>query len=43
MRGLQALSIMHKELDTTMALCGHWDIREVTQAILVGGSDDRQV
>lgn len=30
----QALDIIHKELDMTMALCGHRDIHNVTRAIL---------
>lgn len=30
----KALEIMHKELDMTMALCGHRDIRNVTRDIL---------
>ena len=30
----KALEILHKELDMTMALCGHRDIRNVGRAIL---------
>ena len=30
-----ALRTLHKELDTTMALCGHRDLREVTRDILL--------
>ena len=30
-----ALKTLHKELDTTMALCGHRDLREVTRDILL--------
>ena len=30
----KALEVMHKELDTTMALCGHRDINDVTLDIL---------
>ena len=30
----KALEVMHKELDTTMALCGHRDINYVTRDIL---------
>ena len=30
----KALEILHKELDMTMALCGHRDIRNVSRAIL---------
>ena len=30
----KALEVMHKELDTTMALCGHRDINDVTRDIL---------
>ncbi|MFN3745087.1 MAG: L-lactate dehydrogenase [Hyphomicrobiaceae bacterium] len=33
----KALEIIRKELDLTMALCGHRDIKQVTSAILVGG------
>jgi len=33
----KALEIIRKELDLTMALCGHRDIRNVTSDILVGG------
>jgi L-lactate dehydrogenase (cytochrome) len=31
----RALEILHKELDTTMALCGHRDLTEVTRDILL--------
>jgi len=30
----KALEVMHKELDTTMALCGHRDINNVTRDVL---------
>ena len=30
----KALEIIHKELDMTMALCGHRDIKNVTRDIL---------
>ena len=30
----KALEIIHKELDMTMALCGHRDIRNITRDIL---------
>ncbi len=33
----KALEIIRKELDLTMALCGHRDIQDVTSDILVGG------
>jgi isopentenyl diphosphate isomerase/L-lactate dehydrogenase-like FMN-dependent dehydrogenase len=33
----QALAIIHKELDLTMAFCGHTDIRKVDRRILIGG------
>jgi L-lactate dehydrogenase (cytochrome) len=29
-----ALEVLHKELDTTMALCGHRDINDVNRNIL---------
>ncbi len=32
--GKKALNILHQELDMTMALCGHRDIREVDHSIL---------
>ena len=32
--GKKALNILHKELDMTMALCGHRDIRKVNRSIL---------
>ena len=34
----KALEIIHKELDITMAFCGHTDIRHVDQRILIPGS-----
>ncbi len=34
----KALEIIRKELDLTMALCGHRDIKNVTADILVGGA-----
>jgi len=34
----QALEIIHKELDITMAFCGHTDIRQVDRAILLPGT-----
>ncbi len=34
----KALQILHKELDVTMAFCGHTDIRNVDRSILVPGS-----
>ena len=34
----KALQIIHKELDLTMAFCGHTDINKVDQAILLPGS-----
>jgi isopentenyl diphosphate isomerase/L-lactate dehydrogenase-like FMN-dependent dehydrogenase len=33
----KALQIIHKELDITMAFCGHTDIRNVGRDILIGG------
>ena len=35
----KALEVLHKELDTTMALCGHRDIREVGREILLVPED----
>jgi len=32
------LQILHKELDITMAFCGHTDIRNVDRGILVAGT-----
>jgi isopentenyl diphosphate isomerase/L-lactate dehydrogenase-like FMN-dependent dehydrogenase len=32
----KALEIIHKELDITMAFCGHTDIRRVDASILIG-------
>jgi L-lactate dehydrogenase (cytochrome)/glycolate oxidase len=34
----RALQIIHKELDVTMAFCGHTDIRNVDRSILLPGS-----
>jgi len=34
----RALQILHKELDVTMAFCGHTDIRNVDRAILLPGT-----
>jgi L-lactate dehydrogenase (cytochrome) len=34
----KALQILHKELDVTMAFCGHTNIRNVDRAILVPGT-----
>ena len=34
----RALQILHKELDVTMAFCGHTDIRRVDRGILLPGS-----
>jgi L-lactate dehydrogenase (cytochrome) len=34
----QALQIIHKELDVTMAFCGHTDIKTVDKSILLPGS-----
>jgi L-lactate dehydrogenase (cytochrome)/glycolate oxidase len=34
----KALQIIHKELDVTMAFCGHTDIRNVDRSILVPGT-----
>jgi L-lactate dehydrogenase (FMN-dependent) and related alpha-hydroxy acid dehydrogenases len=31
----QCLQIIHKELDITMAFCGHTDIRQVDERILL--------
>jgi isopentenyl diphosphate isomerase/L-lactate dehydrogenase-like FMN-dependent dehydrogenase len=35
---LKALQIIHKELDVTMAFCGHTDIRKVDKGILLPGT-----
>jgi hypothetical protein len=35
---LKALQIIHKELDITMAFCGHTDIRTVDKKILIPGT-----
>jgi isopentenyl diphosphate isomerase/L-lactate dehydrogenase-like FMN-dependent dehydrogenase len=35
---LKALQILHKELDVTMAFCGHTDIRTVDKGILLAGT-----
>ena len=37
----RALQIIHKELDVTMAFCGHTDIRTVDSSILLPGSFPR--
>jgi isopentenyl diphosphate isomerase/L-lactate dehydrogenase-like FMN-dependent dehydrogenase len=37
----KALQIIHKELDVTMAFCGHTDIRTVDRSILLPGSFPR--
>ncbi len=37
---LKALQIIHKELDITMAFCGHTDIQNVTTNILLPGTYD---
>jgi isopentenyl diphosphate isomerase/L-lactate dehydrogenase-like FMN-dependent dehydrogenase len=34
----KALQIIHKELDVTMAFCGHTDLRKVDRSILVPGT-----
>ena len=34
----KALQIIHRELDLTMAFCGHTDIRTVDKGILLPGS-----
>ena len=34
----KALEIIHKELDLTMAFCGHTQIDRVDQRILLSGS-----
>ena len=34
----KALQIIHKELDITMAFCGHTDIQKVDKSILVPGT-----
>ncbi len=34
----KALQIIHKELDVTMAFCGHTDIRNVDRSILIPGT-----
>jgi L-lactate dehydrogenase (cytochrome)/glycolate oxidase len=34
----KALELIHNELDTTMAFCGHTDIRHVDRAILLPGT-----
>jgi isopentenyl diphosphate isomerase/L-lactate dehydrogenase-like FMN-dependent dehydrogenase len=35
---LKALQIIHKELDVTMAFCGHTDIHTVDKGILLPGT-----
>ena len=37
----KVLEIIHKELDITMAFCGHTDIRQVDRRILIGAPDGR--
>jgi len=37
----KALEIIHKELDITMAFCGHTDIRTVGSDILIGATPSR--
>ena len=37
----KALQIIHKELDITMAFCGHTDIRNVDRSIIVPGTEPR--
>jgi L-lactate dehydrogenase (cytochrome)/glycolate oxidase len=34
----KALAILHKELDVTMAFCGHTQLANVTRDILVPGT-----
>ncbi|SCV01477.1 hypothetical protein CNECB9_820011 [Cupriavidus necator] len=34
----RALQIIHKELDVTMAFCGHTDIRDLDRTILQPGT-----
>jgi len=34
----KALQVIHKELDVTMAFCGHTDLRQVDKRILVPGT-----
>jgi isopentenyl diphosphate isomerase/L-lactate dehydrogenase-like FMN-dependent dehydrogenase len=34
----KALQILHKELDITMAFCGHTDIHTVDKSILLPGT-----
>ena len=34
----KCLEIIHKELDITMAFCGHTDIRTVDKKILIPGT-----
>lgn len=34
----KALQIIHKELDVTMAFCGHTDIQKVDKGILLPGT-----
>ena len=34
----KALEIIHKELDVTMAFCGHTNIRNVDRGILLAGT-----
>ena len=37
-RDASALEIIHKELDLTMAFCGHTDINTVDRSILLPGT-----
>ena len=34
----RALQMLHKELDVTMAVCGHTDLRKVDRSVLIPGS-----
>jgi L-lactate dehydrogenase (cytochrome)/glycolate oxidase len=34
----KALQILHKELDVTMAFCGHTNLRDVDRSILIPGT-----
>ena len=34
----KALEVIHKELDITMAFCGHTDIQNVDRSILLPGT-----
>jgi L-lactate dehydrogenase (cytochrome) len=35
---LKALQIIHKELDVTMAFCGHTNLQNVDKRILLAGT-----